>query len=63
MSQKLKTSPAVTEEAVIDCAKELGIPVEAITHSVIKQVEKGLKLSSTTGPEAIKEAIIWAFNS
>jgi len=63
MSQKLKTVPAVTKEAVIECAIELGIPVEAITHSVIKQVRKGLKLSSATGPEAIKEAIIWAFNS
>jgi hypothetical protein len=62
MAQKVKDTE-VTEAQVIDCAKELGIPVEAITHSVIKQVNKGLELSSRTGPETIKEAIIWAFNS
>ena len=53
----------LTKEAVVKCAKELGIPEEAITYDVVKQVKKGLKLSSLTGNEAIKEAIFWALKS
>lgn len=59
MAQKVQDID-VTNEAIIEVAKELGIPVEAITHSVIKQVKLGLKLEPS---RTIEDAIIWAFNS
>jgi len=62
MARNLKVTP-VTNEAIVECARELGIPEEAMTFSILKQVRKGLKLSSITGNEAIKEAIFWALKS
>ncbi len=63
MTQSVKVADA-TEEAIFEAAKELGIPVEAVTWGVIKQVRRGLKLLSAEGSHkpSIEEAIIWAFN-
>jgi hypothetical protein len=58
----LKMTPA-TDEEIVAIATELGIPKEAMTWDVIKQVRKGLKLSFKDGPEQIKDAILWAFKS
>jgi hypothetical protein len=62
MKQTVKDT-VLTREAVIECAKELGIPVEAITPGVMKQIKRGMKLSSATGDQAIKDGIFWAFKS
>ena len=52
----------LTREDVVACAKEMGIPEEAITDDVLHQVKKGVEfgLECWTGvvKEALKEAIV-----
>ena len=50
----------LTKEDVIACAKELGIPEEAITDDVFYKVKKGVALAWEGWPEVVKSAITYA---
>ena len=47
---------------VIDCAKEMGIPEEAITDDVLHQVKKGVEWGLECWSEVVKVAIAEAIN-
>jgi len=47
----------LTREDVIECAQEMGIPVEAITDDVFYQVKKGVEWGLECWAEVMKEAI------
>ena len=47
----------LTREDVIECARELGIPEEAITDDVFAQVKKGVEWGLECWSEVVKEAI------
>ena len=50
----------LTMEDVIACAKELGIPEEAITDDVFYKVKKGVASAWEGWPEVVKAAISYA---
>ncbi len=50
----------LTKEDVIGCAKELGIPEEAITDDVFYKVKKGVESAWEGWPEVVKSAISYA---
>ena len=50
----------LTKEDVIGCAKELGIPEEAITDDVFYKVKKGVASAWEGWPEVVKSAISYA---
>ena len=47
----------LTREDVIACAKEMGIPKEAITDDVFYKVKKGMESAWEGWPEVVKGAI------
>ena len=47
----------LTREDVIECAREMGIPAEAITDDVLYQVKKGVAWGLECWSEVVKEAI------
>jgi len=47
----------LTKEDVLLCAKEMDIPVEAITDDVFYQVKKGVEWGLESWSEVMKEAI------
>ena len=47
----------LTREDVVACAKEMGIPEEAITDDVLYQVKKGVEFGSECWPDVVKTAI------
>jgi hypothetical protein len=47
-------------EDVLTCAKELGIPKEAITDDIFYKVRKGVESAWEGWPEVVKGAIIEA---
>jgi len=53
----------LTREDVIQCAKEMGIPEEAITDDVFYQVKKGVEWGLEYWSEVMKEAINFALKS
>jgi len=53
----------LTREDVIGCAKEMGIPEEAITDDVLRQVRKGVEWGLECWSEVVKEAINFALKS
>jgi len=53
----------LTREDVIGCAREMGIPEEAITDDVISQVRKGVEWGLECWSEVMKEAINMALKS
>jgi len=53
----------LTMEDVIACAKEMGIPEEAITDDVLAQVKKGVEWGLECWSEVTKEAINMALKS
>ena len=53
----------LTREDVIECARETGIPEEAITDDVISQVRKGVEWGLECWSEVMKEAINMALKS
>lgn len=53
----------LTWEDVIECAQEMGIPVEAITDDVFEQVKKGVEWGLQCWAEVMREAINFAFKS
>ncbi len=48
---------------VIDCAREMGIPEEAITDDILAQVKKGVEWGLECWSEVVKEAINMALKS
>jgi len=50
----------LTREDVIACAKEMGIPEEAITDDVFYKVKKGVESDWEGWPEVVKAAISYA---
>ena len=53
----------LTREDVIECAREMNIPVEAITDDVLYQVRKGVEWGLECWSEVMKEAINMALKS
>jgi len=53
----------LTREDVIECAREMGIPPEAITDDVFQQVKKGVEWGLECWSEVVKEAINMALKS
>jgi len=53
----------LTEEDVIACAKEMGIPEEAITDDVLHQVKKGVEWGLDCWTDVVKAAINLALKS
>ena len=53
----------LSREDVIDCAREMGIPDEAITDDILAQVKKGVEWGLECWSEVVKEAINMALKS
>ena len=53
----------LTKEDVMECAREMDIPAEAITDDVLAQVKKGVEWGLECWSEVMKEAINMAFKS
>jgi len=53
----------LTIDDVVDCAKQEGIPAEAITGDVLEQVKKGVQWGLGCWPEVVKESINIALKS
>ena len=53
----------LTKEDVLECAREMGIPEEAITNDVLRQVKKGVMWGLECWSEVVKEAINFALKS
>ncbi len=53
----------MTKEDVIECAKEMGIPEEAITDDVLYQVRKGVDAGLDCWSDVVRDAINFALKS
>jgi hypothetical protein len=53
----------LTKEDVLECAREMGIPKEAITDDVLRQVRKGVDNGLECWSMVMKEAINFALKS
>ena len=53
----------LTREDVVGCAREMGIPEEAITDDILAQVKKGVEWGLECWSEVMKEAINMALKS
>jgi hypothetical protein len=53
----------LTKEDVLECAREMGIPEEAITDDVLRMVRKGLDNGLECWSMVMKEAINFALKS
>jgi hypothetical protein len=53
----------LTKEDVMECAREMGVPAEAITDDVLVQVRKGVEWGLECWSEVMKEAINMALKS
>ena len=53
----------LTREDVIECARQMGIPPEAITDDVFVQVKKGVEWGLECWSEVVKAAINMALKS
>jgi len=53
----------LTKEDVMECAKELAIPEEAITDDILYKVRKGVDSGLGCWSEVVKEAINFALKS
>jgi hypothetical protein len=53
----------LTKEDVLECAREMGIPEEAITDDVLRQVRKGVDNGLECWSIVMKEAINFALKS
>ncbi len=47
----------LTGEDVVGCARQMGIPEEAITDDVLEQVKKGVEFGLECWTEVVQEAI------
>jgi hypothetical protein len=59
----LNTIFVLSKEDVLGCAREMGIPEEAITDDVLYQVKKGVEFGLECWSEVMKEAINMALKS
>ena len=59
----LNTIFILTREDVIGCAREMGIPEEAITDDILAQVRKSVEWGLECWSEVMKEAINMALKS
>lgn len=62
-SKVLETVFILTKEDVTECAREMGLPEEAITDDVFAQVKKGVEWGLECWSEVMKEAINIALKS
>ena len=53
----------LTKEDVVECAREMDIPAEAITDDVLARVRKGVEWGLECWSEVMKEAINMALKS
>ncbi len=53
----------LTREDVIECAREMSIPEEAITDNILHQVRKGVDNGLECWSMVVKEAINFALKS
>jgi len=53
----------LTREDVLECAREMDIPEEAITDDILAQVKKGVEWGLECWSEVVKEAINFALKS
>ncbi len=53
----------LTKEDVIECAKEMDIPEEAITDDVLRAVRKGVNWGLDCWSDVVKEAINYALKN
>ena len=53
----------LTREDVIGCAREMGIPEEAVTTDVLAQVKKGVEWGLECWTEVVKTALDFALKS
>jgi hypothetical protein len=53
----------LTREDVIGCAREMGIPDEAITDDILVQVRKGVEWGLECWSEVVKTALDFALKS
>ena len=53
----------LSREDVVDCAREMGIPEEAITDDILAQVKKGVEWGLECWSDVVKEAINMALKS
>ena len=53
----------LTREDVVECAREMGIPAEAITDDVFQQVKKGVEWGLECWSQVVKEAINFALKN
>ena len=53
----------LTKEDVMECAREMDIPAEAITDDVLAQVRKGVEWGLECWSEVMKDAINMALKS
>jgi len=63
MCQEAEIVFQLTREDVIECAREMGIPDEAITDNVLAQVKKGVDWGLECWSMVMKEAINMALKS
>jgi len=63
MCQEADVIFQLTREDIIECAREMGIPDEAITADVLAQVKKAVDWGLEYWPTVVKEAINIAFKS
>ncbi|KSV17232.1 hypothetical protein DA01_07410 [Dehalococcoides mccartyi] len=63
MCQESEVIFQLTREDVIECAREMGIPDEAITDDVLAQVKKGVDWGLECWSMVVKEAINMALKS
>jgi hypothetical protein len=52
----------LTREDVIECARDLGIPEEAMTDEVLKEIKKGVDWGMEFWSNVVQEAIRIAIN-
>ena len=53
----------LTREDVIGCAREMGIPEEAITDDILTHVKKGVEWGLECWSEVVKTALDFALKS
>ena len=63
MAEASETIFVLTREDVVICAEQMGIPAEAITDDVLRQVKKGVEWGLECWGEVMKEAINVALKS
>ncbi len=54
---------AISRQDVINCAKEMGLPEEAITEELLDQVKDGVSWGLEYWAEVVKAAIKFALKS